>query len=205
MDNKYQQFTRSKVLQRLLRYPAAGLLTHWVFQGMLYMDRTERLFKIGLDLGATCILSILLLQVMPLIYAISAAFILAHSLNLVFNAQLWVVLKHYGYVRLAQDNFDAYARGLSNRMEKEPGLLFAAAYGSLARRQWNPSSDLDVRIVRKAGFLNGFRACVFVMSERTRALFNKFPLDVYLLDSFAPLQSLRDDEIPLILMDARSA
>lgn len=198
--NKYAKQVQSSFLKRLLHQPLVGVMTHWIFQGMLYMDSTEHRFKILCDGVLTLLGFMSLRKYLPKSVAFLSAFFLAHTLNFLFNAQLWVALKHYGMVQLTYDEFDAYREQLAKRIQHEPALRYAALYGSCVRDEWHPGSDLDVRVVRRAGWWNGLRACCFVMSERTQALWAGFPLDIYLLDSLEPLNKMRTDEEPVVLL-----
>jgi hypothetical protein len=162
------------------------------------MDRTERVFKIGIDLILTIILGSLLSLVSGIswIWAVVLGFLVAHTLNFLFNGQVWVVLKHFDLVSHSQAEFEQYLRLLSERVRAEPSIQWAAAYGSLVRGEWHEHSDLDVRLLRQAGFWHGLRACWFVVAERTRALLSTFPLDMFVLDGSGKLAKLRSDEQP---------
>jgi len=83
-------------------------------------------------------------------------------------------------------------------------MQYVAVYGSYVRGEWKPSSDLDVRLVRRAGFVSGLRACWFLLRERTRAFWMRFPLDIYVADGFASLERLRLDEAPLVICERPS-
>ena len=72
------------------RYGKVALPSHWLFQGLFYMDATERLFKLGLDLLGTIVFAILLASFLPAPSALLFGFLAAHSLNFFFNGQLWV-------------------------------------------------------------------------------------------------------------------
>ena len=80
-----------------------------------------------------------------------------------------------------------------------PAVKYVVAYGSLVREEWSSTSDLDARLIRYPGRLNGLRACWFLLCERTRALLAGFPLDMYLLDDEGSLQKLEADERPMYL------
>jgi predicted nucleotidyltransferase len=75
-------------------------------------------------------------------------------------------------------------------------------YGSLTRGELRPTSDLDVRLIRRPGLVNGLRACWFVLRERTRAHLTGFPIDFLVLDSPRLLKRMRPDEPPLVIYDA---
>jgi len=201
--NKYAKSAAGGPIKWLLQQTAVGCVIHWIFQGILYADRTERWFKIGLDVVLTLAFWLLFLPRMQSVTAWIMAFLCAHTINFIFNAQLWVLLKHYGLVRNSYQDFETYIRDFTVRVNAHDSLQYVAVYGSYVRGEWKPSSDLDVRLVRRAGFLNGLRACWFLMCERTRALFTRFPLDIYVADGFASLERLRLDEAPLVLRDHR--
>jgi predicted nucleotidyltransferase len=170
---------QSRAIKGTLNYPFIAVISHWTFQSLFYVDRTERWFKLSLDLGLTVLLSL------PLHHWL-AAFLLAHSLNFFFNGQLWGVLKHYGLVHWAYDDFNAYVDELAQRARRESSIQSLYVYGSLARGEWNDRSDLDARLLRKPGLVNGLRSCLFLLAERTRALIKRFPLDLYVLDNDNP-------------------
>jgi len=186
-------------IRRLLRHPLAAIATHWAFQSLLYMDPTERWFKIGLDVVLGVAGSALLCIWLPWPVAWVVAFLAAHTLNFLCNGHLWGVLKHYGMVSNTYEAFHGYTRSFGARTQREPALQQVAIYGGLARQQWSPSSDLDVRIVRRPGLVNGLRACWFALRERSRAALARFPLDLYVLDNDTSLQKLNAEEKPIAI------
>ena len=195
----------AKIESRLLRYlvnnPIMALASHWIFQSLFYMDRTERWFKVGLDILITLLGGLIFTRWMPGASAWVSAFLVAHTLNFLLNGHLWGVLKHYGYVETRFEDFINYAEDLETRINRCRSIQWSAVYGSIARSQWTPSSDLDVRIVRRPGVFHGVIACTFVLIERSRALVMRFPLDVYLLDNNHSLERLRLDEVALELLE----
>lgn len=217
----YYKISDSKLLQPLLRSPIIAMLIHWTFQGMLYMDRTERWFKLAFNGIVTLILMALFLWLglfdnstifskigrpfSPLFLSFVTALPIAHTLNFLFNSQIPVVLKHYRLVQHSHKDWDKYANGVIEQANQSQHFDFIAAYGSLSRKQWSPSSDLDLRVIRKAGFWHGLCACGFVMRQRTRALANRFPLDIYVLDSAKSLEKLRSDEEAIIYFQGEIA
>lgn len=194
----YAKF-KARWLRWLLRSPVVAVAMHWTVQSLLYMDRTERWFKIALDLAFTMVGGILLGRWLPRQIAWVIAFLLAHTLNFLLNGQLWGVLKHYGMVNLSFEEFALYVNAFRQRAAQESSIDTVLVYGSLSRQGWSPSSDLDARIVRHSGLVNGMRACWFLLRERSRALVYKFPLDVYIVDSQRALEKLRVDEEALPL------
>lgn len=202
--SKYFKF-RNRILDSLSRYPLFALLSHWMFQGLFYMDFTERLFKIVLDILGTLLLIIIFHHFLSVAVAIVVSFLIAHTLNFLFNGQMWGVLKFFSMVRISRDRFSRYIDGMITRMKREPALEAAYVYGSIARGEWSEMSDFDLRLVRLPGFLNGLRSCWFLLLERSRALFAGFPLDAYVLDGYGSLAKLRNDETKLDLLSHPNA
>ena len=165
------------------------------------MDRTERLFKIGLDAFLLIPLYFLLSNSLDHpFFALLISFMLVHTVNWVINGQIFVLFKNLKLIQTSSSTFEGYLEYLSQKIKKQDFILFSAVYGSLAREKLKETSDLDVRIIRKKGWLNGLRGCIFVMRERSRALLYKFPLDIYLLDDTNGLSKL-DERKPIIIHD----
>ncbi|MBN2387848.1 MAG: nucleotidyltransferase domain-containing protein [Anaerolineales bacterium] len=200
--NKYLGFSKNKFLKKLLGFPAVGLLVHWALQGLLYMDWIERFFKLCLDAILTLAFAFLFGMLVPCPYNWFMAFLVAHSLNFLFNSHMWTLLKHYGLISTPQERFSQYAERFSQRVASQIYIEYAAVYGSWARGEWASDSDLDVRVVHD-GFVTGLKACVFVFLERARALFHHFPLDIYVMDGYNRLAELRSDEEPVVIVDRR--
>ena len=185
----YAKF-ESRWLRRLVGSPLAAVGMHWAVQSLLYMDVTERRWKLALDAIVTVGVSLALSLALPPPLAWPLGFLIAHTLNFLFNGQVWGVLKHYGLVRHSQAEFAAYVERFRERVEREPSIRRIVICGSLSRQQWTPSSDLDARLLRRPGAANGVRACWFLLRERTRALCARFPVDIYVLDHDAALQKI---------------
>lgn len=143
------------------------------------MGATERWFKVGLDMFLTAGLGLLLSLWLPGKLALLLGFLVAHTLNFLFNGHLWGVLKHYGAISVSNEDYLSYMRGLIGRANQVTAIERVMIIGSLARQEWTPHSDLDMRLLFQSGGLNSLHVCLFVMGERTRALFHRFPLDLY--------------------------
>lgn len=192
-------------LHRLRRHLLLDILSHWVFQGMIYTDRTERSFKLFLDALLTAVIGQGLRARLPSHQAWPLAFVLAHTLNFLFNGQLSVLVKNHGLQRTSYEQLHAYLMHLRQRTANEPAIRRVVIVGSVSALRWTPGSNLDVRLVRMPGFINGLRAVLFVLLERTYALLHWFPLDIYLLDSDASLrQHLKNNHTEADLLDDES-
>jgi predicted nucleotidyltransferase len=163
------------------------------------METTERWFKLVLDLLLSMIAAGLLSVWLPLGWAALGGFVIAHTLNFLFNGQVYAVLKHFGGVRHTWPEYNREIELLRARIAQEPCIVYAAAYGSLAREEWKPTSDLDILLVRAPGLACGFRACLFAARERTRAFWNKFPLDMFVLDDFEALNKAAEKRSLIVL------
>lgn len=201
----YANLRISPPFSSLLKLPAVVLAVHWAFQGMLYMEKSERRFKLLLDLLLTAVFALPASLLMSWYRALACSFLLAHTLNFLLNGQIWSGMKGFGWVRISQERFDRYRDELARRATGEASIIYAAAFGSLARQARTESSDLDIRVVRAPGFRNGMRACMFVLRERARAFLCRFPLDIFLLDSTAGLARLNPQERAVVFIERKAA
>lgn len=199
-EKDYYAKVKAPWMQSIVGHKAGALMVHWVFQGMLYMDPTERLFKIGLDLALLLVIGVPLSTWLPLPLALASGAVAAHTLNFMFNGQIYGVLKHFGSVYNTWDAFNDEVERLRHRAAHEPSIEFAAIYGSVAREEWSPASDIDLRIVRAPGLRSAWRACWFAVQERARAFVKGFPLDMFVLDEYQSLNKLAEKRHPVILV-----
>jgi hypothetical protein len=196
---KYYGKVKSPWLQLVVGHKLGALTAHWVFQGMLGMDATERWFKLGLDFILFLVVGGILSLWLPRPWAIGLGIFTAHTLNFFFNGQIWVALKNFGGVRHTWLEFNREIERLRVRIAQEPWIVYAAAYGSLAREEWSPPSDLVVRLVRAPGLRSAWRVCWFAARERARAFWKRFPLDVFVLDGYASLNKMSEQNSPVVL------
>lgn len=176
------------------------IFMNWTFQGILYADKTEKAFRVTVDI----ILTMFFASLIPIsnnYIDLFVSFLISHSLNWIFNGQLFVLAKNVTKISNNPQKIISYANKLKERSAKEKSINCMLLYGSLVRGEINPTSDLDVRIIRKPGILNGLRASLFGFKERSRAFFHQFPLDMYVVDSPKHLLKMRSDEEPLVLYD----
>lgn len=188
-------------LTPIFRFKIVIILTNWLFQGILYADKTEKVFKILLDLILATILSFFIIPFSNIYLGLLTSLIISHTILFILNGQLFALAKNFDIVYNDPQRIIDYANGIKKRASKEKSINCLVVYGSLVRGEIKPTSDLDVRVIRKSGVLNGFRACIFGLKERSRALFSQFPLDMYVIDSPKHLLKMRQDETPNILYD----
>lgn len=183
-------------LARFIQSKAGILLSYWLFQGMLYMDIGEIIFKVSVDV----LLAVLFWSLgMPLLIAL----ILAHTVNMFINGHFLAMRRHLGLGKTDPTKFIGYVEKLRDRLQQKRFLLGAAAYGSLAKNHFKPTSDIDIRVFPQKGWSNWLQAVFWVFSERFRALINLFPLDVYAFDLDIIDAKMKADEPPIIFFDPR--
>ncbi|MFZ3382337.1 MAG: nucleotidyltransferase domain-containing protein [Candidatus Methanoperedens sp.] len=194
--------TSIPLINSLLKLKIFIILSNWTFQGMLYADKTERLFRLLLDCLMTIILYAIINQLILGGYlALIFAFLIAHTFNWIFNGQFFVLGRYIGIKPDKHNDFIKFIKEFKFRIEQNKSIQLVVVYGSMARKELKESSDLDVRIVRKKGIINAFKSCFFAFSERKKAFFNRFPLDLYVVDSTNHLSKMRLDEVPIIIYD----
>lgn len=176
---------KNRWVKRILGYPGAAIVSHWLFQSLFYADTTERLFKILLDGLIALIIgtSLFLFSHLNIFTSFILGIFIAHTLNFLFNGQVFGALKHYGIIKLSYHEFRSHIEHFSERTRAEPSINKVLVCGNLSRGHWSPQSDFDIRIIRHSGVWNGIRASIFLMMERSRAFITKFPIDIYVLDS----------------------
>lgn len=177
------------------------VLTNWLFQGILYTDKTETIFKICLDIILTFIIYEFIIGSNSYI-SLLIAFLISHTFYWIFNGQIFALAKNFGVIHNDPEIIINYAYKIKDRASKEKCITSVLIYGSLVRGEIKNTSDLDLRIIRKKGLLNGLRACIFGFKERIRAFFCQFPLDMYIIDNSQHLLKMRPDEKPVILYNS---
>lgn len=198
-EKKYMT-TRVSLINRLYRYKFFIILSNWTFQSILYMDKTERMFKILIELVLIAIIApILLLSNVNIFIVLTISFMAAHTLNWLFNGHFFALSKWLGYSPNKGNMFEEYIDGIKIRAAKNSSVLLIMVYGSVSKFRSSASSDLDVRIVRRAGTVNGLRACFFCTKERATSFLCKFPIDIYVLDDVSRLSLMSKDERPIIV------
>ena len=88
---------------------------------------------------------------------------------------------------------------MADRLRNISAVSGVMIFGSVSRRQWHERSDLDIRLLRRKGFVNGIIAAAVLFREKVIALFCRQPLDIYLADDIRFLKKMRADETPVFL------
>lgn len=177
------------------------LLSNWLCQGMRYMNPYERLYRLATEALAALLLAWLLSARLSPFPACCSALAMAHTGYWLFNGHFFVLWRYLSERRLDPGRFLAYVEDLQARLRTPDFLRAVVAFGSLSRDAFHGSSDFDVRLVWRKGFLNALRAFNFCALERARALLAGFPLDIYVFELREIPRKIRPDEPAIVLMD----
>lgn len=201
MKRKPQGRFEGTGLGAVLQLRPGVIASNWVFQGMRYMNVYENMLKLALDI--VLVLAFLVVFAERVSAAgLIAAFVVAHTLNWIFNGHIFVLMRYVHPVPKTASDFDDYVQALSRRASRAGDYIDGVAiFGSYCRAQLHKFSDLDVRIIVGDGPVAGVAGSLFCLRERFVAFFRVFPLDIYSCVGTACLNRLRDDECPVILLD----
>jgi len=166
-----------KVSNPYLKAPFANrwfiLATNWLVQGALIADSIENIVRFTTDLVPSLI--VLSLTANPTYSFI--VFLLMHTLNYIFNSNSMSNIRFFRRVDVKQSlNKVLTYLEHQNLDEIEAIVLF----GSLVRNEVKPTSDLDIRVIRKSSISSAIKAYVLVTKLRLFALRNCIPLDMFI-------------------------
>ena len=129
------------------------------------------------------------------------SFLIAHTINWMFNDNLWTCIQFTlpNLLNPGNDKTKEYLIRMQTRMLKRSSVGGCMIYGSMSRGVWKDKSDLDVRILRRPGLINGFLGYWACWMERLIAVYEKQPLDIYMADGTDFLKKMRSDEYPIFI------
>ncbi len=187
------------------RAKLSGLITSFLHQGFFYLDTTERLARMVLEIVPTILLmwgfSFLFDHSWSNLYLWCLAVVLVHALNWIFNSN-WCAAVIFAFPSLRNPGEQAtcrYLNAMGERLQNSRSISSVIVFGSVARGQWHDRSDLDLRLFRRRGLVNAVCAVAILLRERIIAVFLRQPLDIYLADGVEFLMKMRKDEPPVFL------
>jgi len=180
-------------LKKFFRFLPVGILSHWLFQSILYMDNTERLLRLLLEL-ILCAFIFLTMNLFDLKVNFFVLILISHTLMFLINGQIFVVLKNASISMHGRDQKINYTINLLDKAKRVRAIKSIYICGSMVRGQFNDGSDIDIRVLRHPGLINAICSFIFVFKERFLANVNFIPLDIYIIDSVNHLSKLRKDE-----------
>ncbi len=201
MKAKPQGKLEGSLLGKILKNRFFVILSNWVFQGMRYMNFYEISLKLILDVMISVLLMYTVFYDLAFVPALLISIIIAHTVNWIINGHIFVLMRYVAPVAKTEQQFDDFIRQMKSSTTKWQSIDGIAIYGSYCRGSLHKYSDLDVRVLTKPGFINAIKGALYCFYQRLIAIFHLFPLDVYFCDKMEFLDQLRDDEIPVILID----
>ena len=162
------------------------LFSNWLFQGIIHADKTEKIYKILFTFMFSVGFYFLLKYAfnIPVVWTVLFGFILGHTFNWLVNGSFYAILVHRLLIlKLIKKNLFIYLANFVNRLEGKDFILYCALFGSICTGELKDSSDIDVSLVRKRGFINSFKALFFILKEKKLADLHGIPLELFLSDS----------------------
>ena len=175
---KLPSFISNPILIEIFQSRLGRVFTNWVLQGMLYMNPVEIFYKLVVDVVLTFLIAFYVIQDMSLT-CIGLSLFIAHTINWIINGQPVALLMHIDIGSNNAEYFISYIEKLEKRIKTKKYLAACASYGSLSIGNYNPRSDIDIRIIMKDDMWSKIRAANFCFIERIRAFLAWFPLDLY--------------------------
>jgi len=171
--------------------------TNWLFQGIHHLDVTEKVYRIFFTVISSALIYFILK------YSLVVSVVIGHTLNWLFNSNFYNILIHRLMTsKLSKVALFEYSESLRKRLEKQDWILYAASFGSICRGKLKASSDLDISIVRKSGFLNGLKGLWFITIEKKIGDFYKIPLELYLNDiPETSVNRFKSENNPVVMYD----
>jgi len=175
---------------------------NWLHQGFFYLDRTEKFYRIIWELIPFFIFYNILILFIPTIWALLISALIAHTLNWIFNDNFWtaIMFTFPKVLNQGEEKTIEYLCNIQDRLSNYSCISGLILYGSISRGTWHNKSDIDARILRKPGVLNGLRVYLILFKERYIAVLRRQPLDIYMADSIIFLNKMRNDEFPIFLV-----
>jgi predicted nucleotidyltransferase len=199
-EKRLPPFVRPGMLYRFFQSKPGRITSNWILQGMLYMNPIEVTYKLMLDMIFTVGWAGIGLGASTT-FGWGVAWVMAHTTNWVLNGQPVAMLRHLDWGRNDAGRFLRYVDLLEERIQGKPYLRAVASFGSLSRGRYTVRSDLDIRMVMQDGMINHLRAAHFCFAERIRALFSRFPLDLYAFTIDELKEKMSSDEVPIVYAD----
>jgi hypothetical protein len=157
------------------------------------MTPGERNFKLSITIIFT--VPLVIFGVNPI-----SSLIVAHGLNFLINGQLPVLLRYVvSDIGLTREKVER-ALAKIKRNAKAWGAVDILVFGSFSRFCMKSTSDLDIRLYHRPGFLDSLMAYSYAVVLRVWANVNFIPLDIYCFSDPNFLNRMREDEVPALLL-----
>ena len=181
------------------------ILSNWVFQGIPNLDWSEKTYRVLFTIffWLFILFTFINYSTFSFLQSIALSFIIAHTLNWIVNSNFYGLIIHNLLLsKLSKENLFEYIEILEQRTKTQKWIIYAASFGSICRGELTDSSDIDISIVRKPGFVNALKSLKFSIKEKKYADLKGIPLEIYISDS--PENSISKfaaENNPVILFD----
>ena len=146
------------------------LISNWVAQTMLYAEPVETVFRLTLEFSIFLLIgSIYWYNYRFNFLSVTIIGILTHTITFFINGHFFVLKRFLGIVHNEPIPFIEYPDGIKARLLQRKSIIGLVMFGSLSRKKFLNSSDLDIRVIASDEFINGFVACFWTFIERFRA------------------------------------
>ncbi len=181
------------------------IFTNWVYQGIPHADKTEMIYKISFTLVSWVLIFFTLPFMVDLsfIYQLVISFIIAHSINWIFNCNHFVIFIHrMKWLKTTKSKLFKHLISIQEKLKDKDWILLVVSLGGISRGTMSEHSDIDVNIVRKSGSKNAIYSLLFAAIEKKRADYNGIPLDIMISDSVEDcIKKSNGQKNPVVLHD----
>lgn len=179
---------------------------NWAHQAITYMDKGELILRMTIEGLEVLFLwwAIQVVNVWNLRTWISfmICIVLVHTFNWITNGNFWALML-FAFPSLrnrGEAATCAYLNTMAQRLSSCKSISGIALFGSVSRNEWHHRSDIDIRILRKAGLYHLVVAVLLTMRERWLAVIARQPLDLFIADDVDFFKRMRSYEKPIFLL-----
>ena len=172
------------------------IVKSWIVQGFLDLSVEEKIYKIIFDIIGVSIV----FYFTNLFFFQIVGIFLVHSVNWITNDHFMDNLCHLNILKTNNDKMFNDLILLKSIVNNNNRIVFVGVYGRIARgEKIHSGSDIDIRIIRKKGFINAIYFAFFGHFLRFYSLLKLIPIDLNIWNDISQLNKMRQDENPLIL------
>lgn len=193
------KFMNFPFLVGLLQSRVGVVTTNWINQAMRHMTFAERVHRLFFEFLLMSVLAWVFTLFLPFWWAVLVSTLSTHTLFFVFNGQIYTLKRYLSDNLIGSTEFLRHIESIYDKNQGHDCLRAIVAFGSLSKSPPSGSSDFDVRLIRKEGFWNAFRAANICSIERYRAFCHKFPIDIIICKHSELVMS--EDETAITLYD----
>lgn len=199
-----KQSLKKKLAKKYLWFKPLFIASNWMFQGFFGMDLTEKLGRVITEIIVFVIMYLLFViyTKLNIIATIFISWFITHTLLWFLYSTIWAhIICILKLKKNTPEKLIEYTANLGKRLNKRKCILGAAVFGSMSRGELHEYSDIDLRVIRKKGLKHAINSIIVMWYERLRAQWYGIPLEAYLGDDVTFFNSMRKDEIPVIISD----